>query len=376
MFTEFSQSPRIIKKIQYILVIETCKVCFASKEENKVIEVKNLVKRYGEHIAIDDLSFMVNKGEVIGFLGPNGAGKSTTMNIITGYIPATEGTIIIDGHDIMKEPLLVKRSIGYLPEIPPLYPDMRVKEYLYFVAKLKRVDKKKMSAMVDEIMIMTGIVERKDQLIKHLSKGYKQRVGLASAIMGYPEVIILDEPTVGLDPMQIIEIRDLIKQLSKEHTVILSSHILSEVSAVCDKVIIINKGKLIVVDTPENLISNMQTSQAVTLLVKGEEDGVREALFTIQDRIKNINITVEENNCLKVSITGEGNEDVREAVFYALAEGKCPILEMKASTMTLEDIFLEVTKEDVINDSQDLEEDTTRVEESLEKEEKGDASNL
>jgi len=351
-------------------------VCFASKEENKVIEVKNLVKRYGEHIAIDDLSFMVNKGEVIGFLGPNGAGKSTTMNIITGYIPATEGTIIIDGHDIMKEPLLVKRSIGYLPEIPPLYPDMRVKEYLYFVAKLKRVDKKKMSAMVDEIMIMTGIVERKDQLIKHLSKGYKQRVGLASAIMGYPEVIILDEPTVGLDPMQIIEIRDLIKQLSKEHTVILSSHILSEVSAVCDKVIIINKGKLIVVDTPENLISNMQTSQAVTLLVKGKEASVREALFTIQERIKNIDITVEENNSLKVSITGEGNEDVREAVFYALAEGKCPILEMKASTMTLEDIFLEVTKEDVINDSQDLEEDTTQVEESLEKEEKGDASNL
>ena len=264
-----------------------------------MIEVKNLVKRYGEHKAIDDLSFMVNKGEVVGFLGPNGAGKSTTMNIITGYIPGTEGTIVIDGHDIMEEPLLVKRSIGYLPEIPPLYPDMRVKEYLYFVAELKRVDRKKRNEMVDEIMNMTGIAQRKDQLIKHLSKGYKQRVGLASAIMGYPEVIILDEPTVGLDPMQIIEIRDLIKQLSKDHTVILSSHILSEVSAVCDKVIIINKGKLIVIDTPENLISNMQTSQAITLLVKGEEAVVRKALFTIPDKIKNIDIIHEEKDGLK-----------------------------------------------------------------------------
>ncbi|MFA9463338.1 MAG: ABC transporter ATP-binding protein [Velocimicrobium sp.] len=313
-----------------------------------MIEVKNLIKRYGEHAAVDDLSFCVNKGEVVGFLGPNGAGKSTTMNIITGYIPATEGTVIVDGHDIMEEPQRVKRSIGYLPEIPPLYPDMRVKEYLLFVAQLKSVAKNEKAAMMDEIMEMTGIADRGNQLIKHLSKGYKQRVGLASAIMGYPEVIILDEPTVGLDPMQIIEIRDLIKKLSKDHTVILSSHILSEVSAVCDKVMIINKGKLVVSDTPDNLISHMQTSQAVTLLVKGEEETIKKAFATIEEKTKNINIASEEENLFKITVTGKGNEDIRETLFYTLADAKCPIIEMKTSTMSLEDIFLEVTKEDAV----------------------------
>lgn len=342
-----------------------------------MIEVKSLVKRYGEHTAVDNLSFTVDKGEIVGFLGPNGAGKSTTMNIITGYIPATEGTVIIDGHDIMEEPQLVKRRIGYLPELPPLYPDMRVSEFLHFVADLKRVERRKRGDMTEEIMHMTGIAERRGQLIKHLSKGYKQRVGLAAAIMGYPEVIILDEPTVGLDPMQIIEIRDLIKRLSKDHTVILSSHILSEVSAVCDKVMIINKGKLVVSDTPENLVSRMQTSQEVALLVKGEEAVVEEALSGIGERIKDKKITGAENGCLYIEISGQGEDDIREVVFYALAAAKCPILEMKTSVMSLEDIFLEVTREET--EREDRIEEDVLPEAELEirsEEEKEDAGNL
>lgn len=319
-----------------------------------MIEVKDLVKRYDGHIAIDGLSFSVDKGEVVGFLGPNGAGKSTTMNIITGYIPATEGTVVVDGHDIMEEPQLVKKSIGYLPEIPPLYPDMRVIEYLSFVAELKNVDKKKRGAMIEEIMGLTGILDRKLQLIKHLSKGYKQRVGLASAIMGYPEVIILDEPTVGLDPMQIIEIRDLIKKLSKDHTVILSSHILSEVSAVCDKIMIINKGKLIVSDTPQNLTNRMQTAQVIELLIKGSQEMVEKAFEGLMETIKEMKVEeMGEDEC-RLIITGNGTEDIREVIFYTLADAKCPILEMKASTMSLEDIFLEVTKEEGTNDACNL----------------------
>lgn len=309
-----------------------------------MIEVKNLVKKYGNQTAVDNLSFIVEKGEIVGFLGPNGAGKSTTMNIITGYIPATEGSILVDGHDLMEETKLVKQKIGYLPEVPPLYPDMRVKEYLHFCAELKHVDKKERKNMLDEIMEMTGIKEREGQLIKHLSKGYRQRTGLAAAIMGYPEIIILDEPTVGLDPAQIIEIRDLIKKLRREHTIILSSHILSEVSAVCDKVMIINKGKLIVSDTPDHLTERMQTSQTMELLVKGEETKVKEALEVIEG-IEKIACKESGEGQLQINITGKGHEDIREKIFYALADAQAPILQMKPATMSLEDIFLEVTKE-------------------------------
>ena len=231
-----------------------------------MIEVNNLVKRYGDHTAVDHLSFKIEKGKIYGFLGPNGAGKSTTMNMITGYIASTEGTVTIDGHDILEEPEQAKKCIGYLPEMPPLYFDMTVLEYMNFVADLKKIPKNEKKSMVEEVMEMVKISDMRNRLIKNLSKGYRQRVGLAQAILGYPEVIILDEPTVGLDPKQIIEIRDLIKSLKKKHTVILSSHILSEVSAVCDYVLIISHGKLVASDTPDNLGKLAQGSNNLSLL--------------------------------------------------------------------------------------------------------------
>ena len=234
-----------------------------------MIEVTNLTKKYGDHIAVDHLSFRVEKGQIYGFLGPNGAGKSTTMNIITGYLAATEGTVTIDGKDVQKDPEEAKRSIGYLPELPPLYVDMTVREYLDFVAELKKVPKKERKQQIDEVMEMTQITDMQQRLIRNLSKGYRQRVGLAQAILGYPEVIILDEPTVGLDPKQIIEIRDLIRKLGENHTVILSSHILSEVSAVCDHIMIIAHGKLVASDSPENLQKLMSGSMELDLEVKG-----------------------------------------------------------------------------------------------------------
>ena len=244
------------------------------KEERLVIEVNNLVKRYGDHTAVDHLSFKIEKGKIYGFLGPNGAGKSTTMNMITGYIASTEGTVTIDGHDILDEPEQAKKCIGYLPEMPPLYFDMTVGEYMNFVADLKKIPKDQKKSMVEEVMEMVKITDMKNRLIKNLSKGYRQRVGLAQAILGYPEVIILDEPTVGLDPKQIIEIQSL----KKKHTVILSSHILSEVSAVCDYVLIISHGKLVASDTPENLGKLAEGSNTLNLLVKGDKDHIRIAL--------------------------------------------------------------------------------------------------
>ena len=243
-----------------------------------MIEVKNLVKKYGDHTAVDHLNFTVEKGKIYGFLGPNGAGKSTTMNMITGYIASTEGEILIDGHNILDEPKVAKKKIGYLPEIPPLYQDMTVLEYLKFAAELKAIPKEKREKNIKEVMSTTKLEDMKRRLIKNLSKGYKQRVGLAQALLGYPEVIILDEPTVGLDPKQIIEIRDLIKSLGQKHTVILSSHILSEVSAVCDHVLIIDKGKLVASDTPENLSKVMTGMNSLELTVKGEEAVIRDAL--------------------------------------------------------------------------------------------------
>lgn len=311
-----------------------------------MIEVKNLVKKYGDHVAVDHLNFTVKKGQILGFLGPNGAGKSTTMNMLTGYISMTEGTVTINGHDIYDEPEEAKKSIGYLPELPPVYPDMTVREYLKFVMDIKKVARDRRAAMLQDIMARTQIADVADRLIKHLSKGYRQRVGLAQAIVGYPEVIILDEPTVGLDPMQIIEIRDLIKELAKKHTVIISSHILSEISEVCDTVMIINKGRLVVMDSVENLPKHLKEGMSLNLQVKGGEESIRQALSGI-GQIEKLQIENSgQAQVLSVSIETLEQADVREEVFYALAAAKCPIYMMSVNRMSLEDIFLEMTREE------------------------------
>ena len=308
-----------------------------------MIEVNNLVKRYGDHTAVDHLSFKIEKGKIYGFLGPNGAGKSTTMNMITGYIASTEGTVRIDGHDILEEPEVAKKCIGYLPEQPPLYFDMTVLEYMKFVADLKKIPKDKKATMIEEVMDMVKISDMRNRLIKNLSKGYRQRVGLAEAIMGYPEVIILDEPTVGLDPKQIIEIRTLIKDLKKKHTVILSSHILSEVSAVCDYVLIISHGKLVASDTPENLGKLAEGSNTLEMLIKGEKSQIKQALESIEG-VNSVTIEKDEKqNLWSAKVSTEENNDIREKVFYKMSDINSPIYEMKSKKVSLEEIFLELT---------------------------------
>ena len=311
-----------------------------------MIEVNNLVKRYGDHTAVDHLSFKIEKGKIYGFLGPNGAGKSTTMNMITGYIASTEGTVKIDGHDILEEPEAAKKCIGYLPEQPPVYFDMTVLEYMKFVADLKKIPKNKKASMIEEVMEMVKISDMRNRLIKNLSKGYRQRVGLAEAIMGYPEVIILDEPTVGLDPKQIIEIRELIKNLKKKHTVILSSHILSEVSAVCDYVLIISHGKLVASDTPDNLGKLAEGSHTLEMLLKGDRAKIEQGLKEVEG-INEVTLTHDDKqNLWNARVTTEESNDVREKVFYKMAEINCPIYEMQSKKVSLEEIFLELTAAD------------------------------
>lgn len=309
-----------------------------------MIEVENLVKRYGDQCAVDDLSFTVNEGQIVGFLGPNGAGKSTTMNIITGYISASSGTVRVDGHDILEEPEEAKKCIGYLPEQPPLYPDMLVREYLNFVCDLKKVPKGDKEKMMRSVMRRTGVMDVSERLIKHLSKGYKQRVGLAGAMIGDPKILILDEPTVGLDPKQILEIRDLIRDLSKNHTILLSSHIMQEVSAVCNQILIINEGKLVVADRPEEIPKHIEQVGEVTLLVKGKKELIRSAMETIPS-IENIQIQEDEKEeaYCHVTIQSPLGTDVRESVFFALAEVRCAILEMNSKTPTLEEAFIRLT---------------------------------
>ena len=309
-----------------------------------MIEVSNLVKKYGDHTAVDHLSFQIEKGKIYGFLGPNGAGKSTTMNMITGYIASTEGKVMIDGHDILEEPEAAKKCIGYLPEMPPLYFDMTVLEYMKFAADLKKIPRNQKEKQIKEVMDMVKITDMKDRLIKNLSKGYRQRVGLAQAILGYPEVIILDEPTVGLDPKQIIEIRDLIKSLKKKHTVILSSHILSEVRAVCDYVLIISHGKLVASDTPDNLERLAAGSNSLLMKVKGEKDTIRKKLETIEG-VTAVEMSYDSDEELwKTKISIEENVDIREKVFYAMVKADCPIYEMQIKRVSLEDVFLELTE--------------------------------
>ena len=310
-----------------------------------MIEINNLVKKYGDHVAVDNLSLKVEPGKIYGFLGPNGAGKSTTMNIITGYLGATSGEVKINGFDIFTQPEEAKKCVGYLPEIPPLYIDMTVVEYLDFVAELKKLDKKNRKNYVKEAMDTTGITEVSGRMIRNLSKGYKQRVGLAQAILGYPEVIILDEPTVGLDPMQIIEIRNLIKKLGENHTVILSSHILTEISAVCDHVFIISKGKLVASDSTEMLLSEMSGEQEISLTIKGDAEAVSNSVKDIED-VTNVNIceASEEGTSLLI-VTAKKRSDVRELVFEKVISCKAVILEMKTVSKSLEDVFLELTDE-------------------------------
>lgn len=310
-----------------------------------MIEINNLVKKYGDHTAVDHLSLVVEPGKIYGFLGPNGAGKSTTMNMITGYLGATSGEIKINGHDILKEPEEAKKCIGYLPELPPLYMDMTVKEYLDFVADLKQLEKSLRKRYVEEAMETTGTTEVAGRMIRNLSKGYRQRVGFAQAILGYPEIIILDEPTVGLDPKQIIEIRELIRQLAKKHTVILSSHILAEVREVCDYILIISKGKLVASDTPENLERNLGDSDLIEIETKADPDEVRRILETV-DGIRSISTKHLENGITWAQIQEKKNTDVREKVFQAFAQNHQPLLKLNPLQVSLEDVFMELTQSD------------------------------
>ena len=310
-----------------------------------MIEVKNLVKRYGNHLALDNVSFTIEKGEVVGFLGPNGAGKSTTMNIITGYLSSTDGEVLVDGLSVLDEPEKAKQKIGYLPEVPPLYTDMTVNEYLNFVCDLKKIPSAKKDEVIARVTKQVRISDVRKRLIRNLSKGYKQRVGIAQALIGDPEVLILDEPTVGLDPKQITEVRDLIKNLSEEHTLIISSHILAEVQAVCDRVIIINKGRIVATDTPDNLAKTAIKSNKLEIRVKGPKNDVLNGIAQIPG-IKFAEIVrIREEGSVDVNIQTEEDADVREAIFEFCSENHYPILLMKTTEVNLEDIFLQITGE-------------------------------
>lgn len=311
-----------------------------------MIEVKNLVKKYGNHLAIDNLSFKIEKGKIYGFLGPNGAGKSTTMNIMTGYLGATRGEVLINGHDILKEPREAKKHIGYLPELPPLYMEMTVWEYLDFAAELKGIPKEKRKSSVEEVLELVKLADVRDRLIRNLSKGYRQRAGLAQAILGFPDIIILDEPTVGLDPKQIIEIRELIRKLAKDHTVILSSHILAEVKEVCDYIMIIAKGRLVASDTPDNLEHLLDDAKFIEIQAKAEPPRIREILEPIQE-ILSMKMEEREDGTTSATLETKENTDIREKVFFAFADQKCPLLLLNTSNASLEEIFLELTQGDV-----------------------------
>ena len=307
-----------------------------------MLEVKNLVKRYGNKYAVNDISFTVERGEILGFLGPNGAGKSTTMNIITGYLSSTEGTVTIDGHEILEDPIAAKSHIGYLPEQPPLYMDMTVKEYLNFMYELKKV-KLPRQKHIEEICKTVKIDHVYTRLIRNLSKGYKQRVGVAQALLGSPELLILDEPTVGLDPKQIIEIRNLIKELGKNHTVILSSHILPEVQAICERVIVINDGKIIADDTPDHLARSMSSETGLAVRLEGPVTDVNNALRALPGVHSCNPLGEREKGVFEYLVEPEGAADIRRDIFRLASDKNWPILSMKSTEMTLEEIFLKLT---------------------------------
>ena len=307
-----------------------------------MIEVVNLTKQYGDKKAVNNISFKADDGEILGFLGPNGAGKSTTMNILTGYISCTDGKALIDGVDILEEPIKAKQKIGYLPELPPLYMDMTVKEYLYFVYDLKKCKLPKISHLKD-ICSLVKIDHVYNRIIKNLSKGYRQRVGLAQALIGNPKVLILDEPTVGLDPKQIIEIRTLIRKLGKNHTVILSSHILSEVQAVCDKIVVINEGKIVANDTEEHLSQRLSGEHKLSAQIEGDKDKIVRAIQGIKGVDKVVCDASHKNGVNDIRIEAKEGVDIRRELFIKMAENGWCILELKTSELSLEDIFLKLT---------------------------------
>ncbi len=307
-----------------------------------MIEVKNVTKKYGKFVAVDDISFEIKEGEIVGLLGPNGAGKSTTMNMLTGFIEQTSGEIIIDGYDMLKRPKKAKKEIGYMPEGVPLYADLTVREFVKYMAEIKGIDKKERKQKVDKIIEQTGLKDVENKLTRNLSRGYKQRVSMAGALVGEPKILILDEPTVGLDPKQITEIRKLIKELGKTHTVILSSHILSEVSQICNKVIIINKGKIVAIDTPENLESKVSSNNSIYVTVEDTENKMEQ----IKDKIAEIKtlklIKTNEDGTKQYEITSKEDADLRKILFSELAKENITIFEMKKVDFSLEDAFMKL----------------------------------
>lgn len=310
-----------------------------------MIQVENITKKYGSFTAVDNINFEIEEGEIVGFLGPNGAGKSTTMNMITGFIEPTSGRIIVDGYDISKKPRKAKKQIGYMPEGVPLYSDLTVKEFVTYMAELRKVDRKTKKENVQKVLKETGLDQMQNKLIKNLSRGQKQRVSLAGTLVADPKILILDEPTVGLDPKQITEIRSLIKNLGKKHTVILSSHILSEVSQICDRVIIINKGKIVAIDTPENLEKKVSDNNIVYVTVEDKEnkiDGIKEKITGI----KEIKLIKENQDKTKqYEITGENDVNLNKTIFNEFAKENITIVEMKKAEATLEDAFMKIIKE-------------------------------
>lgn len=329
-----------------------CNLIIVTLRRNILIEVTHLVKKNGTYIAVNDLSFTAKKGEILGFLGPNGAGKSTTMNMLTGYLSSTSGSIKINGIDILENPIEAKKNIGYLPEIPPLYLDMTVYEYLNFVAQLKKVKKADLKVHISKILERTSLTHIQTRLIKNLSKGYKQRVGLASALIGNPKLLILDEPTAGLDPKQIIKMRNLIKDLSKEHTIILSSHILSEISAICDKIMIMSKGNMVAIDSPENLQNLFSHNLHVTIRVRSVDEIFLDALKQIEGVVAVDMLETVEEGTIEIGIETDEKIDIREQVFNLCYRTSHPLLMMQSESISLEDIFLKATTSDAASDKQ------------------------
>lgn len=318
-----------------------------------MIEVKNVTKKYGNFTAVDNISFDVKDGEIVGLLGPNGAGKSTTMNMITGFIEMTDGEIVVNGYDISKKPSKAKKQIGYMPEGVPSYQELTAKEFIKYMAELKLVDRKIRKEQIEEVIKQTGLEEVQNKLIKNLSRGYKQRVSMAGALVGSPDVLILDEPTVGLDPKQILEIRTLIKELGKKHTVILSSHILSEVSQICDRVVIINKGKIVAIDTPENLEEKTKNKNILYVTVEDKA----EKMLNIKEKVKDIQelelVKDNEDGTKQYKVVSEENVDLRKKMFEVLPKEDITIFELKKAEVSLEDAFMKLIEENKENEQED-----------------------